>query len=135
MDLLTLSALCTFLLCLWQLVHLQRRHWVVDYSAVALMLALTSAQVIACASLRPQIQEARDDFVLACRKLTAAMVGDAAPSKAERIASDVCLVEQMGEKIEHAIAKDTGAPDLFTRDVPSFADPPLDEPPPSPPAK
>jgi hypothetical protein len=116
MDLLTLSSLCLFLICLWLAVFSQRRHWTVDYLAQALMLAILSVQIIACASVRPQIQAARDDFVLACRELTAALVGDATPSKAERIAQKVCLVEQMGETIEHAIAAD-GA-ELFTTDPP-----------------
>jgi hypothetical protein len=123
MDLLTFCALCLLLVCIWKL-HSQRWHWTVDYLAVAMMLAIVSAQIIACASVRPQIQAARDDFVLACRELTAAMVGDTSPSKAERIAAKVCLAEEMGEKIEHAIAKDTGAPDLFSPDVPAELAPP-----------
>lgn len=79
----------------------------------------------ACASVRPQIQAARDDLVLACRELTAALAADTEPSKAERIMSDVCAVEHLAEPLEHAIAKATGAPDLFTTDPP----PALDSPP------
>lgn len=121
MDLLTLSCLCTFVLSLWLAMRSQRRHWTVDYFATALLLAMVSVQVIACASLRPQIQAARDDFVLACRELTQAMVGDGTPSKAERIAQKVCLVEQMGETIEHAIVADGSAPAPTAPEAPSAA--------------
>ena len=100
------------------------RGWPGPYLAAMATMAVC-ALALSCASIRPPIQAARDDFVLACRELTAAMVGDGSPSKAERIASKVCLVEQMGEQIEHAIVKDTGEPDLFTPDVPApLADPP-----------
>lgn len=81
-----------------------------------------------CASVRPQIQAARDDLVLACRQLASALAADTEPSKAERIMSDVCAVERLAEPIEHAVAKATGATDLFTDDPPPFLDSPPAQP-------
>jgi hypothetical protein len=77
---------------------------------------LAFAFVISCASLRPQIQEARDDVVLACRKLTAAMVGDVSPSKAERISQKVCLAETFAERITREVEADSNA--LFSEELP-----------------
>ncbi len=86
------------------------------YPRAALLVPALAAVIIACASLRPQIQEARDDVVLACRKLTAAMVGDVSPSRAERIAQKVCLAETMASAIEREAEAD--AEQLFTETLP-----------------
>lgn len=95
------------LLCTWERPTRDR---------LALTACIAALLINACASVRPQIQAARDDFVLACRELTAAMVGDGTPSKAERIAQKVCLVERMGETIEHEIVAD--GTELFAPDPP-----------------
>ncbi len=81
------------------------------------LAALLGLEVAAgCATLRPQIQEARDDVVLACRKLTAAMVGDVSPSRAERIAQKVCLAETFAEVIAKEAVADEDQ--LFSETLP-----------------
>lgn len=72
---------------------------------------------VACASARPYIQDARDEFVKACNALTAAELGDAPTTKVERVARKVCLVEKMGEAIEKEVVNDAAELDLFQ---PSF---------------
>lgn len=62
--------------------------------------------VIACATLRPKLEVAREDFVQACRDFTSALLADAHPSQAELIAARVCAAEQMADRIEHEVVQD-----------------------------
>lgn len=61
---------------------------------------------IACASLRPKLEVAREDFVQACRDYTSALVGDQHPSQVELVVQKVCLAEQMAEQITSAVKQD-----------------------------
>lgn len=62
--------------------------------------------VIACATLRPKLEVAKDDFVQACRDFTSALVGDAHPSQVELIVQKVCIAEGMADRIEHEVVQD-----------------------------
>lgn len=77
-------------------------------SHVCLPLALTAGALLGCASIRPKLEVARDDFANACRNLTAAIVGDAHPDQVETVVQRVCLAEQMVDKITREIVGDGG---------------------------
>lgn len=62
--------------------------------------------LVGCASLRPKLEIAREDFVQACRDYTSALVADAHPSQVELIVQKVCLAEQMAERITSAVKQD-----------------------------
>lgn len=76
-------------------------------SHVCLPLAFAGA-LTGCASIRPKLEVARDDFANACRNLTAAIAGDAHPDQVEVVVQRVCLAEQMVDKITREIVAGEG---------------------------
>lgn len=73
-----------------------------------LTFAFALAALSGCASLRPKLEVARDDFATACRNLTATLAGDAHPDQVEVIVQKVCLAEQMVDRISRELATDEG---------------------------
>lgn len=72
------------------------------------LAALGLGALVSCASLRPQLEVARDDFASACRNLTAAIAGDAHPDQVETVVQRVCVAEQMVDKITREIVAGEG---------------------------
>lgn len=70
------------------------------------LLAGSLLTLSGCASLRPKLEVAREDFVQACRDYTSALVGDTHPSQVELIVQKVCLAEAMAEKITSEVKQD-----------------------------
>ncbi len=70
------------------------------------LLAGSLLTLSGCASLRPKLEVAREDFVQACRDFVSASIGDQHPSQVELIVQKVCLAEAMAEKITSEVKRD-----------------------------